>query len=447
MSVKTILSLCAALAVLPSGAEDIGNPKLDFHGAGWVLGSRVENSFATPNVGNNYNKNWVGQSGGLLAIHTTIDEHWDASLGLGTVLVQLARGARSQANKWYPFWVSWVDEARISYDTKFGEDKGFKLSMGSFHYGYNPDIKNFGQYLMHGYVYPGTIVTSLTGPLGVNQNINGIMGTIKLGAFSNDIIAKIETEDKPYYDISIADVATFKVGSVLEVGAGANFYRLIPANADLTSHSKDCRESDLGPYASLGQPNACFILDTISVDAAGVPTRIDTVTGSLSGIKLMGRLRMDPKAVIGYQEDGLLGKDDFVIYTEFAILGLKDYPQFFEKITQRIPVMFGINLPGFNFFNWSIEVQYYGSPNSGDNLAAQNGSWIPPIDEAVINTNLDDWKYSVNASKVFGGHLALMGQIANDDLRLGGNHDDAAGMQAMRTPSDWYWAAKIAFFF
>lgn len=445
MRAKSILSLCAALAVLPAGAEDQARPKLDFHGAGWVQGGRVENSFATLNDGNAYDKNWIGQSGGLLTVHTSADEHWDASLGLGTVLVQLARGSRLQANKWYPFWVSWVDEALVTYGSKFGDENEFKLNMGSFHYGYNPDIKNFGQYLMHGYVYPGTIVTSLTGPLGVNQNINGIMGTLKSGAFSNDLIANIETDDKPLYDISVADVASFKVGSFLEIGAGVNLYRLIAADKDLTSPGKDC-ESGLGPYASRGQPNPCFILDTVSVDALGSPTRIDTITGSFSGVKLMGRLRLDPKAAVGY-DGGFLGKDDFVFYTEFAVLGLKDYPQFYNKIARRIPVMFGFNLPGFNAFNWSIEMEYYGSRNSGDNLAAQNGSWIPPIDDKSVNTKRDDWKYSLNASKVFVGHMILMGQIANDDLRLGGNHDDAAGMQAMRTPSDWYWATKIAYFF
>jgi len=281
----------------------------------------------------------------------------------------------------------------------------------------------------------------------VNQNINGIMGTLKAGAFSNDLIANIEADDKPLYDISVADVASFKVGAWLEIGAGVNFYRLLPADSRLTSPGKDCNESNLGPYAARGQPNACFILDTLGVDASGTPTRIDTITGSFSGIKLMGRLRVDPKAAFGYREGGSLGKDDFVFYTEFVVLGLKDYPQFYDKISRRIPIMFGLDLPGFNVFNWSIEMEYYGSRNSGDNLAAENGSWIPPIDDKSVNTMRDDWKYSLNASKVFGGHLAFMGQVANDDLRLGGNHDDAAGMQAMRTPSDWYWATKIAYFF
>lgn len=439
-----ILSLGLALAALPAAADE-GEPKLDFHGAGWLQGGRVENSFATPGEGNAYDKNWVGQSGGLLTLHTAIDEHWDGTLGLGAAVVQLARGSRLQANKWYPFWVSWLDEARIGFTHPMGTGE-FKLNLGSFHYGYNPDIKNFGQYLMHGYVYPGTIVTSLTGPLGVNQNLSGIMASFKIGPISDDLIANIETEDKPLYDISVADIVTWKLGSLLEVGAGVNFYRVLPANDKATSPGKDCKEAYLGPYASRGQANACFLLDTVSRDASGNPTRVDTITGSLAGTKVMGRLRVDPKAAFGY-ESGVFAKDDFVIYGELALLGLKDYPQFYQKKSRRMPVMFGINFPGFNYFKWSFEMEYYGSRISQDNLAAQNGSWIPVIDDARIDNKRDDWKYSFNASTVLAGNLVLLGQIANDDLRLGGNHDDATGKQALRTPSDWYWTTKIAYFF
>lgn len=444
MRTNLILSLAMAVAALPSLAEE-NAVKVDYHGSGWLQGGRVESSYSLPSEGNAYKNNWVGQSGGLLSIHTTIDENWDGSLGLGAVLTQLARGARAQANKWYTFWAPWVDEARLSYTQSMGDDRGLKLTLGSFHYGYNPDIKNFGQYLMHGYVYPGTIVTSLTGPLGVNQTLTGAMGSFKAGAFSDDLIANIETEDKPLYDISFADVVTWKLGAFAEIGAGVNFYRALAANPKATSPGKDCNQDYLGPYAKHGQKNACYILvDSIGTDSLGNNVYRDTVTGSLSGTKLMGRLRVDPKALFGYQ-DGIFGKNDFVIYTEFAVLGLKNYPIFYDKISRRIPVMVGLNLPGFKYIDWSVEMEYYPSRNSGDNLAAESGSWLPTID--AVDPKRDDWKYSLNISALLGGHAVLMGQIANDDLRLGGNHDDASGKLAMRAPTDWYWTTKIAYFF
>jgi hypothetical protein len=43
--------------------------------------------------------------------------------------------------------------------------------------------------------------------------------------------------------------------------------------------------------------------------------------------------------------------------------------------------------------------------------------------------------------------MALSAQVANDHMRLGGNHDDDTGVEAMRTPEDWYWTTKLAYFF
>lgn len=443
MKLMKNISLALLLVSAPVLADADGL-KLDFHGAGWVQTGRVENSFALPGATNAYEKNWLGQSGGLFTIHTAIDENWEGQLGLGTLLAHLARGSRGIAFKWYPFWVSFVDEARLTHTSRpFGESGELKINIGNFHYGYNPDSKNMGQYLMHGYVYPGTIVSNFTGPLGVNQAISGIQAAYKSGGFSNDLNLQIETDDKPLYDLSVSDVVGWRMHPAFEIGAGVNFYRFLPANEKATSPGLDCNENLLGVNAKGATDNPCFII--IKNDSGVV---IDTVLASLSGIKLMGRFRIDPKAFFGESDgSGLLGKDDLVVYGEAAVLGVKDYPRFYDDIARRIPFMFGINLPGFKLFNWSIEAEYYAAKNSNNNLAARNGSPIPVKEEAAVKNARDDWKWSFNASKVLAGNIAIMGQVANDHLRLGGNHDEDAGFEAMRTPEDWYWTTKIAYFF
>jgi hypothetical protein len=420
-------------------------PKVEIHGAGWIQGGRVEASWEIPDQTNDYTKNWIGQSGGALSLQSRLDDHWDCGLGLGTVMTQLARGSRGQAAKWYPFWAAWVDEARVGY-TRSGEGAlSFHLDLGVFPYGYHSDTKNFGQYLMHGYVYPGNLVMSRTGPLGVNPDLTGLLAQVQWRGLANDFIVNLETEDKPYYDISVADAITWKIAKGFAIGAGVNLYRVLPANEKATSPGKDCQARDLGiNTGQTNQPNVCFILDSIGADAAGAAV-YDTITGSLSGIKLMGRLRLDPKAWLG-MESGPLGKDDLVLYSELAVLGLKDYPIYYDNILRRIPVMVGFNLPGFGYFDWSVEIQYYASKFTGDDLGAQNGVWLPSLAPS-IDARRDDWKYSLNVSKIFRGHIALMGQIANDDLRLGGYHYEPAGKEAMRTPSDWYWTAKLGYFF
>jgi hypothetical protein len=439
MKFKSTISLALLLATVPAFA-DVDELKLDFHGAGWLQAGRVENSFALENAGNDYEKNWLGQSGGLLTIHSQIDEHWDGALGLGTVLVHLARGSKGISNKWYPFWVSFVDEARITHSSKLG-DADLKINLGNFHYGYNPDSKNMGQYLVHGYVYPGTIVTNFTGPLGVNQTISGIQAALSKGGFKNDLNLQVETDDKPLYDISLSDVVAWRPHPAFEIGAGVNFYRLIPTKSKATSPGKDCDPNLLGVNAIGATDSPCFIIEK---DTAG--NAIDTVLASLAGIKLMGRFRLDFKALFGAGE-GSLGKNDLVLYGEAAVLGVKDYPRFYDKIARRIPVMVGFNLPGFGLFDWSVEGEYYAAKNSSNNLAAKNGSPIPVQENAKVNNARDDIKWSVNASRMLGGNFILLGQVANDHLRLGGNHDEDTGIEAMRTPDDWYWTTKIAYFF
>lgn len=438
-----LMAIALLAAAATARSEGLDELKLTYHGAGWLQGGRVEASEGNPSAGNNYNKNWLGNAGGLLTINSRIDEGWDAQLGLGTVLVHLARGNRGISNKWYPFWVSFVDEARITRNWNLGsEGHGLALTLGNFHHGYNPDVKNFGLYLNHGYVYPGAIVSGFTGPLGVHQTISGAMLGYKNGGFNNEFIVQIETDDKPLYDISVSDIATWKIASGLEIAGGINLYRLFAAKEKATNPGKDCDPNYLGPYAgsATATESPCYI---IKLDAAGNPT--DTVLASLAGVKLMGRFSLDPMALIG-SESEVLGKGAFSIYSEFAVLGVQNYPRYYDKIGERIPIMFGINLPGFNFMNWSVEVEHYGSKNSSNNLAARNGSPIPGI-ETEVDTKRDNLKYSVNASKVVAGNFILLGQVANDHLRLGGNHDEDTGKEAMRVPTDWYWTTKIAYFF
>src|SRR5690606_33825971 len=201
---------------------------------------------------------------------------------IGTIMVHLARGSRGVANKWYPFWVPFVAEARFTYATiGFAGNRGLQLNFGSTGYNYNPDTKNLGLYLMRGYVYPGTLVSGF-------GNIYGFLGKAKLGAFTNDLIVNLETEDKPFYDISVGDVITFSPHRSFEIGAGVNFYRLIPMKESITSPGKDCDPNFLAPYANRGQENACFILEK---DANG--NVVDTILGSLAGTKAMLRMRVD----------------------------------------------------------------------------------------------------------------------------------------------------------
>jgi hypothetical protein len=163
---------------------------------------------------------------------------------------------------------------------------------------------------------------------------------------------------------------------------------------------------------------------------------------------LMARFSLDPKALFGMGSIGgrAFGQGDLVLYGEAALLGVKDFPLVYDDPLRRLPVMLGFNFPAMGFLDYlSLEVEYYASKNSSDNIAAQNGTWIPAVHPAVDNGR-DDWKWSAQAAKTFGG-VQLSARVANDHLRLGGSHDVPTGVEAVTTPKDWYWSCKLAYFF
>jgi hypothetical protein len=424
----------AIAAYLLPGMAHSQDTKANFHGAAWLQMGKITRSYTTPSrEGNSYVGNWMQNAGALLSTDMKMSDSWGGSAGFGVIQVHLARGNRNHANIWYPFWVPFVSEARLTYTAAFSESDHLKISMGNFGYSYNPDVKNLGLYLLKGYVYPGALVSGF-------GNLTGAMASFEADHWKNDFIVNIESEDQPFYDISVADAATFKVGHGLEFGAGFNLYRLIAQNGDLNSPGKDCKlESDLGFYAT-----KCFEVDSIGVDGAGKAI-LDTVTGNLGGTKVMARFHLDPKEMFGFS--GPFGKGDLLLYGEAAVIGLKNQGKAYNDIKRRIPVMIGINLPTFGYLDFlAFEMEYYASKNSSDNLEAQYGTWVPVTDKES-NWKRDDWKWSLGLSKVIMDHMKLTAQVANDHLRPGGYHDSQTGVEATTIPTDRYYTVKCAYFF
>lgn len=411
---------------------------LEYHGAGWVQFGKIENSYVGTDHNNDYNGNWMQNAGSQINLSAKVDSNWEGALALGVVGVHLARGGISEVDHWYPFWVPYVGEARISYSHPVFTQGKFRLTLGYFSYDYSPDAKNLGLYLMRGYVYPGALESGF-------GSVFGGMAHYEQGGFSNDLILKSEDE-KPVYDWSLADVMSYQIRPGLELGAGVNFYRLISQNSDLTSPGVNCGGNHDGQ---------CYILDYnhMTTDSAGVQTP-DTVTGSLAGTKVMARVHLDTKTFFGFSTLGdlPLGKQDLIFYGEAAIIGLKEYPVFYDDIWRRAPVMLGFNFPAFGYLDYlSLEVEYYASKNSSNNVeAAFSGAWVPWLNDPDLQNYAarDDWKWSVNLAKTLFGHMQFTAQVSDDHLRPGGSHDIPwVGKEALRTPKDWYWTCKLAYFF
>jgi hypothetical protein len=291
-----------------------------------------------------------------------------------------------------------------------------KVNAGIFNYKYNDYARNLGEYAFRSGTYPGWIGTGGITYVGVNSaSVSGVKLGQAFGAFSHDLILSIETEVIPTYDVSLTYMAKYNWSDILKIGGGVQFARLIPVKPSrtnptfirdasqgeaATNHSNryfryngqwyidwpdyyqqrrdhavvigDWDGSPLPPSQyggngwihektassadSLSYENALAILDS----ARNGDIQVSYEHFNASGIKPIATMAFDPKPLLGL--GGLLGPNDLVLYGEAALLGVKDYPVFYDNWKQRMPVMVGFNLPVFKQLDvLALEVEYYGS--------------------------------------------------------------------------------------
>ncbi|HKP96206.1 MAG TPA: hypothetical protein VJ385_10650 [Fibrobacteria bacterium] len=491
-------NIVPAVAISASLVIQAQEMTVTYKGSGWIQFGRIEHSSDTVSnqPDNNFNGNWIQSTGGQITAIAKIGDSWEGGVGVGAIQTHSARGAFFVANQWAPFWAPLI-EARVTHTRTLGDAMKLQFTLGNFPYNYNPDVKNLGLYLIRGQAYPGTVISGFeTKHVLPIASIYGGMIRFQAGKFQNDILLNSETEAKPLFDFSLADVMNFQVMPGVQFGAGVNFYRLFPQIRSVTSPGTSCySEGHFYHQVPDDDPEACYSLDTLSKEVLKVDTAVvysadgrdsglaftptygnvvvDTVTGSMAGTKVMARLRVDPKVWFG--SIGSMGKDDLVLYSEAAILGVENQGKYFKDITRRIPIMVGFNFPAFNYLDkLSLEVEYYGSMNYSDYGKAESfGSWVPrsvPGTERFEATSpvvyqgrtytkvqtahgldyaRDNWKWSLYGTKVIMSHLRLAAQIANDHYRNNGTGSTSypTWAEALTTPKDWYWMCKLAYFF
>jgi hypothetical protein len=444
------LALFAPLVPFVQAQDD--EPQVQYKGAAWMQVGRIEHSSDKVTNGpyNNFNNNWQQGAGIQVSSVAQLGPGWEGAFGIGTVMGHNARGDVSVANNWYPTWNTFVAEARVTHKTDVGGNR-LQWTTGFFNYNYNPEVRNLGLYLLRGNSYPGVLLSGFEARhVSPGANLFGTWGRFSRGGFTNDLLVISETDLRPYFDISVASVANWQVHPALQVGAGVNLYRVLPRNKSFIAPGKRC-DNTYSNYTQIDPATAegdnCAIYDTLSVDTVAHTAVVDTVTGTMQSTKVMGRFRFDPKPLFGIGAP--FGKQDLVIYGEAAVLGFKNYPKYYEKVTERIPVMMGLNLPAFGWLDrLAVEVEYFGSKNYSDYGKTETYyAWTPRV--VPVNTARDDWKWSLYASRVVAGNLRISGQVANDHLRTFGAPDlgYTTYAEALSTPKDWYWMLKLTAFF
>jgi hypothetical protein len=445
--------LCAAwLTVAPA----VRAAETTFGGQGFMQIGRIEHSSDT--ASQNYNGNWTRATAAQLSLRSLVSPRLEIGAGMGVMERHFLQSRIGHNGSRNPMLFSpYIVEGRFTYAFQDEPEGALKLTGGFFHYNYNPDVKNLGSYLLRGPVWPGLIVsgfeTKHTQPLA---NILGFRLQHRIGSFNQDFILSSETELYPLFDLSPAYVASYSFGKLLRVGAGVNFYHLIPVSRELTH--PDTLASNTYPGNSDYDDRGPFYRTRIYVDfsdtAGGrVP---DTTYMSFAGTKLMVNASLDIKELAGGMP--ALGPEDLKVYGEIALIGLdqsKAYKALYGGYRERMPVMAGVNLPAFRYLDHlALEVQWYGARFRDDLGRYQSSNATPPSpipqrNTANLDLGRDNWKWSLHTARTLSKSVRLTAQVANDHTRPGGMvFDPSAEWQSIFvTPQDWYWMGKIAFFF
>ncbi len=349
-----------------------------------------------------------------------------------------------------------------------------RVDAGIFNYKYNENSRDLGEYMFRTWAYPGIVSTGGTyGYIGNNSaTLTGLKVQQPLGAFTHELMATIETDLTPVYDLNLTYMARLNLGDgALKLGGGLQIARLLRADGDKETELKYFQHNGTwygeasGYYKSLqtgiqeklAEPgadtaklnaelaratDALAVLDSLSTGQ--IDPDIKTILNR--AIKPMAWFSFDPKILFGRSD--LLGAKDLIVYGEAIILGAQNYPVFYDKIGKRIPVMAGFNVPTFHLLDvLSLEFEYYASqlpPTFKPNQP--NATPVPVTPDSYYPTDWDkdNLKWSVYAERTLVPGVTLTAQAASDHGRSWDwNYYGRTPWEIYTSPSKWYWGLKL----
>lgn len=339
----------------------------------------------------------------------------------------------------------------------------FTLQAGYFPYKYNPDASNLGEYLLRSGAYPGYISNGGWNLMGNAYMMQGVRLNMALwgGKFQSEFLLPMERDLPPNGDLSPTYIGTVTPVRGFEIGGGVTCNHCLAVRPSRTS-------PEIGPdqdFSTYGFGSG-YVIENPAFNPAAEPTAYggsnpryvfdSTNFYSFQGIKVMARTSFDPKAFI---EIPMMGPNDLKIFAEIAVLGWENRPFYYEKRSERMPVMFGINIPTFRALDiLSFQMEYYGSrfPNSMENaiiyqmptLSFQDSTGIVSYDPNLYDPDnsaltRDNWKWSVFGSKEIVKGLRIHTTVASDNMRLPFWTATNSWTPVTNGPKDWYYLIRL----
>jgi hypothetical protein len=326
---------------------------------------------------------------------------------------------------------------------KSGEkDHGLLLKTGAFPFKYNEDAKNLGEYLFRTYTYPTVIYTG--GLVFVNTagvQLSGIDANTQYNGFTNDLLLTIKTDQVPSGALSLTEMASYTFHNIITVGGALMYDNFYDATglAEGTNTAGGSRvggatyfimkDGSVVQHSEAGDPDASLIADTSHY--------------SFVGTKIMLRAALDFGNLLKVD---WLAEKDFRVYFETIIMGVKNYPGYYEKRSSRTAYLYGINLPTFKVLDMlSFELEYCSNPYA-DNSGAATLALIPvPYSSTGNEFNGDNVKWTAYAKKSVNEHMAITAQVADDHLRLVDYYGHTNDQGVLQKKKNWYWALQLSF--
>ncbi len=312
------------------------------------------------------------------------------------------------------------------------------LQFGLFPHKYSESV-NLGEYLYRSGTYPSMLTSGGWSYINAASFLaQGIRLTVPMlnGTLKHDLTVYMERGLAPAHDLSPGYMVTYKPLPFLELGAGVVWSHAISLDSDRLAPEDPANAYD----KTTGRP--------VTGDTAAVNECRDNQTNcgyyTFKGFKAMARVSADIGSLLGV--DGIR-PGDFKLYAEAALLGVEDQPYYYEDKMERLPIMFGVNLPTFGLLDrLAVEAEYLNSSFPNSNVEVLQARYpIPVSDPYSYDMNDDSWKWTVYARRRVVDGVTLYAQAASDHLR----HFDYAAVPAAQTAtpkaSDWYYVIRLEF--
>ncbi|MGA2508354.1 MAG: hypothetical protein ABSF80_12865 [Chitinispirillaceae bacterium] len=444
-----------------SVAADSTDTKIEFGGMAAIEnGQFVKSNYAGSSIPY---QPWINDEYARISLRATLSEHLQLIIAPEIRVWFDNYNWTAMTNDAFQFpWVSHTDaslanaQGILSYGDK--EHISFEFAAGIMPYKYDLEAKNLGEYLFRSETHPAYIVTSFDNAYATLTGFR--LSSTMFNKLSMDLFLTTETMFLPTLDWSISFLAGYKPFPCLDIGAGIMLDRLLGVDS-----LKDRPIAQANGYVTSAGDSGYF---------------------SFGGTKVMARVCFDPKEalknILPSSVSNMFGKEDWKIYGEAAILGIKNiaaskHPldgagqpiltswivdsskNYYSDITQRIPVMFGFNIPAFKLLDFlSVELEWFGWPypqgcGNVDNFSIEYPI-PPPVQDAsdpLLYTEHDNWKYSFNFKKTIVKGFSIIGQVARDHTHYDVSYakylyNTGLCTEAFSQKNEWGWWCKLLYY-